>query len=154
MKQLLTAILGAGLLWAGAAQADIMVEGPWVREAPPNAPALAGYMVLHNSGETDRALVGAACDAFGNVMLHRTVMEDGMAKMIHQPQVTIPAGGKEVFEPGGYHIMLMKPKQPLTAGDEVEVTLEFANGDRQVVTFPVKSGGMGMDMGGHHHGGM
>lgn len=154
-------ILLAGL-WAGIAQAggDVVVSDAWIREAPPGASALAGYITLHNKGDKARTLVGASSPAFGNAMLHRTVMEDGMAKMVHQMKIAIPAGGKLTFKPNDYHIMLMKPKHTLKAGDKVEVTLEFKNGESLTVTHVVRAGkgGMGnmksMDHGSMNHGDM
>lgn len=145
-------------LWAGAAQAGghLNVDNAWIREAPPGATALAGYMTVHNHGDKDRVLVGASSPAFGDVMLHRTIMENGMAKMVHQMAITIPTGGKVTFKPNDYHIMLMKPKHALKAGDKVEITLEFKNGESMTVTYVVrggKGGGMG-DMKGMDHGNM
>ena len=150
----LALILLAGL-WAGIAQAggQLVVDNAWIREAPPGATALAGYMTVHNHGDKDRVLIGASSPAFGNVMLHRTIMENGMAKMVHQMAITIPAGGKVTFEPNDYHIMLMKPKHALKAGDKVEITLEFRNGETMTVTHVVR-GGTGGGMEGMEHGRM
>lgn len=145
-------------LWFGVAQAagQLMVDNAWIREAPPGASALAGYMTIMNKSDSPRVLVGASSPAFGMVMLHRTVMEDGMAKMVHQKSITIPAGGMITFEPNSYHLMLMKPKQALKAGDMVEITLKFKNGETMTVTHKVKAGMGGMDHGGMdmNHGGM
>lgn len=144
------------LLWAGnALAAGLMIEDPWIREAPPTAQALGGFMVVHNHADKARVLVAAESPQFGSVMLHRTVMADGMAKMIHQPQIEIPAGGSLAFEPGSYHLMLMKPKAALSAGDKVPVTVKFADGETMDITFVVRAGaGMGMNhgnMGGSMH---
>lgn len=145
-------------MWFGIAQAagQLMVENAWIREAPPGATALAGYMTVMNKGDTPRVLVGASSPAFGMVMLHRTVMEGGMAKMVHQKAITIPAKGSVTFEPNSYHLMLMKPKQVLKAGDLVEITLKFKNGETMTVTHKVKAGAGGMGHGGMNmeHGSM
>lgn len=153
MKNLFRVVIAAGILLSTAVfAAELMVKDRWIREAPPSAAALAGYMVIHNGGDSDRVLVGAESPLFGNVMLHRTVMEEGMAKMIHQPSITIPAGGSLTFEPNGYHLMLMKPKKPLKAGDQVEITLKFKDGTTLPLSYEVRSGaGMpGMDHSGHN----
>ena len=133
----------------------LMVDDAWVREAPPGAKALAGYMKLHNHGDKERVLVGATSPAFDNVMLHRTVMEGEMSKMVHQHMITIPAGGMLSFEPNSYHLMMVKPKQALKAGDKVSVTQSFKNGDTLEVTHHVRApmgdmGHSGHDMG-HGH---
>jgi len=117
---------------------DLEVTDPWIREAPPTATALAGYMVLGNSGSDDCVLTGARADGFGGAMLHRTEEKDGMAHMMHQDEVTIPAGERVVFEPNGLHIMLMKPGQPLKQGDHVPVTLILQDGAEHEIDFPVR----------------
>lgn len=147
-------------LWGGLLQAadGLMVDNAWIREAPPGATALAGYMTLHNHGDRPRVLSDAYSDAFGNVMLHRTVMEGGMAKMVPQKGILIPAGGSLVFEPNGYHLMLMKPERLFKAGEQVAITLEFQDGESLTVTHTVRSALVGMDgmegMGGMDHGHM
>jgi copper(I)-binding protein len=144
----------ATLLSASVHAAGVMAMDGWIREAPPGVSALAGYMKLHNSGDKSRKLVGASSPAFGNIMLHRTMMVDGMAKMVHQPAVEIPPGGEVVFEPSGYHLMLMKPKHPLKAGDQVDITLEFADGGSVKVTHQVRKGEGSMEHGTMDHGHM
>jgi copper(I)-binding protein len=148
-----TLLLGS---WFGLAQAaeHMMADNAWIREAPPGAKALAGYLTLMNHADKPRVLVGASSPAFGMVMLHRTVMEEGMAKMVHQEAITIPAEGSVIFEPNDYHLMLIKPKQALKAGDLVDITLEFKNGQSMVVTHEVRAGMGGMDHGGMDHGSM
>lgn len=61
---------------------------------------------------------------------------DGSKMMTMRPVegVDIPAGGRVVFEPGGYHVMVMDLEQALTGGDELPVTLVFDKaGDIDVV---------------------
>ena len=121
-----------------ASDADIVIRDAWIREAPPNAFALAGYMSMENTSTIEQSLVDAAAEGFESVMIHRTVHEDGLARMKHQKMVNIPVKGKVVFEPNGYHLMLMKPAQALRAGDKVPVNLVFANGSQRMVTFEVR----------------
>ncbi len=154
MKMVKNLIVFLGLCIAGLAQADghLMVDDAWVREAPPGALALAGYMTLHNHAEKERVLVGAQSPAFGSVMLHKTVIEGDMSKMVHQHMITIPAGGMISFEPNSYHLMMMKPKQPLKAGDKVVVTLSFKDGTTQEVTHEVRAQMDGMNHSDHNMG--
>lgn len=145
------ALMLVGSMWMGLAQAasSVMVENAWVREAPPGAAASAGYMTVRNMGDKPRALVGASCADFGSAMLHRTVMQDGMAKMVHQKMIEIPAGGSVTFKPNDYHVMLMKPKHALKAGDKVDITLKFKNGESLKVNYEVRK-----SQGGMKHGSM
>ena len=146
MSAILAAML-LGLFAAGAsAMEGISVNMPWVNEAPPHAAAMAGYMMLKNGSDQPRVLVGASSPAFASAMLHRTVMQNGMAKMLHQKAIVVPAHGTVTFEPNGYHIMLMKPKKHYVAGDKLKITLRFKNGEKITTVFPVRKG-EGMPMG-------
>lgn len=144
----------AGMYASLASAAGAMVDNPWIREAPPMAPALGAFMVLHNHTAEPLVLVGADSAVAAEVQLHRTVMEGGMARMVHQPSIEIPAHGSLEFKPGDYHLMLMQPKRALKAGEKVEITLKFKNGSTLPATFEVRAG-MGMPMNDgkmmHHH---
>lgn len=55
---------------------------------------------------------------------------DGQMKMMGMkqvPSIALPAGEEVKLEPGGYHIMIMGLKDPIEAGDEYQITLEFEN---------------------------
>lgn len=148
-KRIVGAVLLLGL--AAPAAAEVEVNDPWVRAAPPTAKMLAGYAVLANDGEADRHVVAAASPAFEKIELHRTVEEDGVARMIQQDRLTVPAGGELALEPGSYHLMLMRPHEPVEEGESITLTLEFANGETREVSFPVRRQGGGHSHGGQHH---
>ncbi|MCX7244890.1 MAG: copper chaperone PCu(A)C [Burkholderiales bacterium] len=116
-----------------AAESKINVSHAWVKEAPPNAEALAGYMDLQNQTLQTQTLLRASSADFKSVMLHQTVTKRGMAHMNHTPLIEIKAGSTLQLTPGGYHLMLMNPKKPLRQGDQVQITLEFQSG----LVFPV-----------------
>jgi copper(I)-binding protein len=76
---------------------------------------------------------------------------------VHQHMIAVPANGSLTFEPNGFHLMMMKPKQALKAGDMVSVTLSFKNGDTLEANYQVRAdmggmGNIGHDMGGMQHG--
>lgn len=145
-------ITTVGLFMTQLATAEVMGSDAWIREAPPGAKALAGYMQLHNQGKDERVLVAAESPAFDEVMLHKTVMQGNMATMQHQQKIVIKAGEQLTFEPNSYHLMLMKPKQPLRVGDKVPVSLEFNNGETIVIDHEVRSmDGDGNQHQHHHH---
>jgi copper(I)-binding protein len=152
MRLTKTMLLGCAA-WFGVAFAGdmgVMIENPWIREAPPTAKAVGGFMVVSNHGKQERALVAAESPAFHEVQLHRTEMHGEMAKMVQQTRVALPAGGTVNFEPGGLHIMLMGPKRVLKAGEKVPVSLRFEDGETMQVTFAVRAAGGGMDHGMSH----
>ena len=45
--------------------------------------------------------------------------------------------GQIQFEPGGKHLMMMAPKKHYTKGQEVNMTLTFKSGKKQVVSVKV-----------------
>ena len=146
-------LLIISLLFSSALFAsEIVVRGAWVREAPPMAKALGGYMVLKNLGKKERHLVAVSARHFDEVMLHRTVMEGGIASMVHLDELAIPAGGRIEFIPGDYHLMLMRPDKRFIAGEQIDMTLKFKNGEEKPVVYRVLRGmNMGTAMNHDHH---
>jgi len=135
------ALAGFVMLWAGIAPAadTLEINDAWIREAPPGAPMLAGYLCLDNSADTAVTLVDVDSPAFRHVMMHRTETVDGMARMMHQDEVIVPAGKRVCFEPGGLHLMMPAPEQRLVAGDQVELVLHFADDECRRIKVPVKA---------------
>lgn len=144
MTYLSRACLGFLLLITFNSYADsITVSNAWLRAAPPIAPALAAFMTLSNSSNSEISLIKAKVD-FGSeaVELHRTQMQNGMMKMIPQPFIPVPAKGKTQLQPGSWHIMIIKPESVPKMGKTVKITLSFSDGSVQTVSAPVKKGNM------------
>ena len=128
MKALIMAALLYG--WSLPATADpaILVENAWVREAPPGAQMMSAYMTLKNTGPDDIVLASVGSPAFTMVMLHKSEIVDGIARMSHQDELLIPAGGSVELKPGSFHLMMPAPDERLRSGDRVEFNLIFADG--------------------------
>jgi len=138
MKTIRLAMLASALVIAACSENRPGAESAWIREAPPNATALAGYVKLVNPTRNEMVLTGAESPDFGAIEIHRTIVKNQVARMQRESSVTIPAGETAAFEPGGHHLMLFRPKQPLMAGDEVDITLKFENGETLAVPFEVR----------------
>jgi periplasmic copper chaperone A len=118
------------------------VVGAWSRESPMMELASAAFMLIVNNTEADDALVGASSPAAATVEIHQTTQaEDGTMAMAPVEEVPIPAGGAAELKPGGYHVMLIDLVQPLVVGEQIELTLEFANAEPQTVTVPIQAMG-------------
>jgi len=117
--------------WSLLAMADstLQVENAWVREAPPKAHMMAAYMTLKNTGSGDAVLTQVGSPAFGHVMLHKSEVVDGVARMIHQDEIVIPSQGSVELKPGSFHLMMPAPEKRLVEGDRVDFVLTFSNGD-------------------------
>ena len=139
MRLVISSLLLAVMLTACDKQAEgFFIENAWIREAPPNARALAGYMLLDNNTAADVTLVSAESDDFDVVQFHRSIEEDGVYRMQHYPQLTIAAGEQVEFKPGDFHLMLMSPKRTLKSGDSVEVHLTLSDQKKMLLTLPVQ----------------
>lgn len=109
-----------------AASSPFTVKDPWVKAADSGMTGAFGTLV--NDGDTDLTIVSAT-SSVSPVGLHEMAMKDG--KMVMQPKVggfTIKAKSSRVLEPGGDHLMLMNLGKPVKAGDEVTITVTFADG--------------------------
>ena len=129
----------------------VEVNDAWIREAPPTASMMGGFMTIHNPSAQDIVLIAASSKTFKHIMLHRTIEENGVSKMVHQMQVVIPAHGSLEFKPGSYHIMMPAPQKRLVAGDKVMIKLEFKSGKTSDVEFEVRKGMVMNHGGGNHH---
>jgi hypothetical protein len=122
-----------------ACSQGVGVDEPWVRLPPPGANA-AGYLTLRNHDSQPRTLMGASSACCERVEFHRSVIQDGRARMLHEATLEIPARGSLEFAPRGLHLMLIRPGA-LALGDVVEIALELDSGETLSVGAPVRSGG-------------
>ena len=95
----------------------------------------AGYFTLTNDGGAD-ALLDVEAD-YPKVMLHKSMMKDGVMTMEHQMRVVVPPQGEIEFAPGGYHVMFMGLKEGWGVGDDIKATLIFEKSGSLEVTFKV-----------------
>ncbi len=133
----LTVLIASGLFAASAWAAGITVSGAWIRHLPAGVPA-GGFFTLHNQGKEAVALVGGSSPEYGMVMIHRSIEEGGASKMMHVDKIDVPAGGKVIFSPGGYHLMLMDAKHDIKVGSRIPVTLVLSDGRKVTVQFEVR----------------
>ena len=133
---LAVAVAVAGL--AGPVRADVTLRDGWVAETPPGAMATGAYGVLRNDGDRAVVLVGLSSPACEEAEMHRTTHEGGVARMERIASLTLQPAEEIRFEPGGRHWMLMRPRK-LSGGDEVEIILEFADGEKVAVRLPVRA---------------
>lgn len=116
----------------------ITITEAWVRNSPMMERAGAAYMVIENSGAADDKLLSVSSDISGMIELHETKDVGGKMEMAQVMEIIIPAGGQAELKPGGYHIMLMGMEQGLTAGQQVNFTLNFEKAGAVTVTAEVK----------------
>ncbi|MBL8420498.1 MAG: copper chaperone PCu(A)C [Dechloromonas sp.] len=139
MKRL--SMLAAGVLFstavlAGAAD-NVSVQDPYVRLAPPNAPATGAFMVIKNNGDKDVKVVKAGNPVSKATELHTHLNEGGVMKMRPVAAIEIKAKGEAVLKPGGLHVMLIDLQAAMQEGDSVPITLIFDDGSSKQVAAKV-----------------
>lgn len=126
---LLLALLGCACSQESAplVATDVVVSKP-----KPGMSMTAGYLTLSNNASQPIVITQVASPQFESVELHESVIEDGMARMYPLGDVTILAKSSVVFQPGGKHLMLMRP-----VGEFDTVSLDFYAGEAVVLTVNV-----------------
>ncbi len=122
----LVVLLAGALLWVAqmGPTGPLGFDNPRARLTPGDGP-MAGYVTIRNYSDRELLLVGARSAQFGQIMLHRSVLRDGQARMEHQDRVPIAPGQAVEFRPGDLHLMLMRRQKELNVGDPVEIIFEF-----------------------------
>jgi periplasmic copper chaperone A len=113
------------LLVASSAWSQVEIEKPWMRATPPGANLAAGYVTVRNKSASPERLVGASSPAAARVETHTHIKDGEILRMRETKALEISPKGKLELKPGGAHLMLIDLKQPLKAGDTVQVTLKF-----------------------------
>jgi hypothetical protein len=134
-----------------AGDTPLRISDAWVREAPPNQEVRAAYMRIYNDSPDPRRITGASSSEFRSVEIHRTVIQDGLARMVAQPEILIPAHGEVVLKPGGYHLMLIGPLKPLGSGGSVTIRLQLGSEVQQTIEAQVRQGDGSVADHEHHH---
>lgn len=116
----------AVLAAAAAVATTLSARDGWIREAPPGASALAGYVILSNAGSAPARCDSVSGPDFGAAELHRTVVENDVSHMLRDQAVDIPPEGSAQLAPGGLHVMLFRPARALHAGDTTTLTFHCA----------------------------
>ncbi|MFN2334774.1 MAG: copper chaperone PCu(A)C, partial [Wenzhouxiangellaceae bacterium] len=87
------------------------VMNSWIREAHPDAPTHAGYMVLVNVAREPLGITAITSADYETIEVHEMSSDSGMMKMRRIEEVVIPADGLFKLEPGAKHLMLKNPKR-------------------------------------------
>jgi len=127
-------LIGASLAMADA---TLTISEPWIREAPPTARIMAGYLTMVNASDTTITVTAISSPDFETAEIHRTVIEAGVARMLPVTQLDIPANSQLKLEPGGLHLMLFEPQRRLREGATATLIIHRSNGSKVTVTAPV-----------------
>ncbi len=98
---------------------DVEVSTPM-----PGMSVSAGYMLLTNNSDADILINSVSSPEFGTVEVHETTVVNGVARMRPISELLIRAGGSVRLEPGGLHLMMMRPQRDIET-----ITLNLHHGD-------------------------
>ena len=128
---LLTAACSAGQ--------GISITDPMARPSPLEGGTGGAFMIIRNGGGQGDRLRSATSPAAQVVELHETVDDNGVMRMVPQPDGwELGPGSQLELKPGGKHIMLINLVRPLKPGDTIEVNLNFDKAGPIKVQVPVK----------------
>lgn len=130
-----TACLAAVALLAACSAAQPPVVATDVRISRPGGDSAmaAGYLALTNNTRNPVTITRVASPQYESVAMHETVIEDGVARMRPLGDLTLAPGETVRFEPGGKHLMLMRPR-----GAAGPVRLDLFAGDTLILSVGVE----------------
>ncbi len=105
--------------------------------APPGTIAHAAYVRITNESDTARQLVGVTAEGYAMTHIHQSAVEADVSTMTPVDVIEIRPGQTVAFEPGGLHVMLMRPHSPLSEGDAVRLEFMFSDGTTESVSAAV-----------------
>lgn len=97
---------------------------------------LSAYLTIVNDGGSD-SLTSASSPAAERVVLHTTEIDDGLTTMRRRAGYVVEGDATTIFRPGRAHLMFEDVRDDLDVGDEVELTLRFAQSGARTVTVRV-----------------
>jgi hypothetical protein len=131
---LLSIVLLAGTAFA----AGLKVDSAWARSSPPGATVAAVYLRIDNTGGKADRLLAIKTDAAANAEVHRTTVEEGIARMRKVSMLGVDANEVIALEPGGLHIMLFGLKKSLVAGKTITIELAFEVSGKQTIVVKIQ----------------
>lgn len=148
-------LAGVLCLWSMSVFAEALtVAEAWVAAAPPGQTLMAGYARFINQGGAPLKLTHAQSAQFERVEWHQSSVEAGMARMRKVTEIGLDAGQDMVLEPGGMHLMLIKPRGVFKPGDQILIQFQSDASETYTASFEVRrvgEGSAGSSTHDHHH---
>lgn len=121
IKHLLAAALTTACAVSAFAQ-TVTVTDAWARATVQGQKATGAFMKI--TAKDNAKLVGVSSPVAGVAEVHEMKMDRDVMKMAALPNgLDLPAGKAVELKPGGYHVMLMDLKAPLSKDSTIPLTL-------------------------------
>ena len=140
MPRLLPLVLLAVVSLARAGGA-ISAADAWLRGVPPGQENSAAYMTLVNTSPSPQAVVGVSSPQARAVEIHESRQADGMWQMRRLAELSVPAGGRALLQPGGVHLMVFGLVATPRPGEKISFQLGLASGETVWVEAEVRAPG-------------
>ena len=127
-------LLGLLFLISHSAISEIVVKNAWVRAAPAGSKTMAAYMLIDNQGSQTMSSSKIIANGFERTELHRSFIDNNIAKMKKLENISINGNESLTLEPGGLHLMLINPKKVPIKNSKIEMLIFFENeNDNEVI---------------------
>lgn len=100
----------------------------------PGTDVAVGYLTLINRSGNDVVIRSARSPQFARVEFHRTVLRNGVARMLASPSLVVPADGELHLQAGGQHLMLIDAIVDPVPDAAVAITFDSTAGEIVVRT--------------------
>lgn len=133
---LATAVLAVAAL---ARAGGVEISGAVIGETPPGQTVAGAHFTITNNNGVDCVLTGAASDVSPRVELHGHSHQDGVMRM--RPLASLPVAGGATLDSRtqGFHLMLHDLDDGVTAGETLDIRLDFGDCGMVAVPFRVQS---------------
>lgn len=128
----------------------LMFQNTYIVAPPPGVETMAAYLIAINPGDKDKEITRIDSDQFESAEIHRSSIENGIAKMQKLDRLVIPANSQVEFSPGGLHVMLTGPERPVLPGEFVMLRLEEPDGTEHILAVKVIYAGDNREEHSHH----
>jgi len=144
--------LAAATATSGMKAGTLTIEQAWSRATPAGAKVGGGYVKVTNTGSQPDRLVGGTLPLASRVEVHSMSLDGTVMRMKPvEGGLEIKPGETVEFKPGGYHLMFMDLKEPLSAGQTLKGALVFEKAGTVEVEFSVQPLGASGPAGHSHH---
>lgn len=130
-------LVTAAIIGFAANGTELIVADGQVRVPMPGRTVTAGYFTIQNNTADTVNLTAVKSSAFERAELHQHSHQDGVMRMEQVTHIAIAGNSSVTLQPGGLHLMLFSPLKPLLAGESVNISLSFSNGQQLELSMPL-----------------
>lgn len=118
--------------------ASITIEDAWVRTPMTGRDMTAGYASIRANAPL--TLTGASSPDADVIELHSVEMDEQNVMRMRQTEMMVLEDGQLILQPGGNHLMIFGLSPEAVERGTVDITLTFASGQVETVTFEMRVG--------------